>query len=76
MPDIRHSISIDAPPARILPLISSGSGLAQWWAEDVTEDRSAGTVELAFFNRATVYALQPLQSAPGEVAWLCQSGKE
>jgi uncharacterized protein YndB with AHSA1/START domain len=76
MPDIRHSISIDAPAAQILPLISSGSGLAQWWAEDVTENRSTGTVELGFFNRATVYALKPLPSAAGEVAWLCQSGRE
>jgi uncharacterized protein YndB with AHSA1/START domain len=77
MPDIRHSILIDAAPARILPLISSGSGLAQWWAADVTEDRSTGNAELGFFKRATVYGFKPLGDvAPGEVAWLCQSGKE
>lgn len=77
MPDIRHSILIDIVPVRILPLISSGSGLAQWWAADVTEDRSTGNVELGFFKRATVYVLEPLRdAAPGEVAWLCRSGKE
>jgi hypothetical protein len=76
MPDIRHAIMIDAAPARILPLISSGSGFAQWWAADVTEDRSTGSVELSFFNRTTVYGLDPLQGKAGEVAWLCQSGKE
>ncbi len=76
MHDIHHSISIDAAPAQILPLISSGPGLAQWWAADVTENSSTGRVELGFFNRATVYALEPLPSAEGEVAWLCQSGKE
>ncbi len=77
VPDIRHSILIDVVPARILPLISSGSGLAQWWAADVTENRSTGNVELGFFKRATVYVLEPLRdAAPGEVAWLCRSGKE
>jgi uncharacterized protein YndB with AHSA1/START domain len=77
MPDIRHSVLIDVAPARILSLISSGSGLAQWWAADVTENRSTGNVELGFFKRATVYALEPLRdTAPGEVAWLCQSGNE
>jgi hypothetical protein len=77
MPEIRHAILIDAAPARILPLISSGSGFAQWWAADVTENRTMGTVELGFFKRATVYALEPIRSTgPGEVAWLCQSGQE
>jgi len=76
MPDIHHSISIDATPAQILPLISSGPGFARWWAADVTENPSTGRVELAFFKRATVYALEPLPSAEGEVAWRCQSGKE
>jgi hypothetical protein len=77
MSDIRHSILIDASPAQILPLISSGSGFSQWWAADVSEDRSAGTVELGFFHRATTYKFEPLQRAtPNEVAWQCQTGKE
>jgi hypothetical protein len=76
MPDIHHSISIDAVPAHILPLISSGPGFAQWWAADVTENPSTGRVELGFFKRATVFALELLPSAAGEVAWLCQSGRE
>lgn len=77
MPDIRHAIMIAADPARILPLISSGAGLAQWWAEDVTEDRATGRIDLGFFKRATVYSLQPPRSGrPAEVAWRCVSGKE
>jgi hypothetical protein len=61
MLDIRHAILIDAAPARILPLISSGSGFAQWRAADVTENRAMGSVELGFFKRATVYALLPIR---------------
>lgn len=77
MLDIRHAISIDATPEKILPLIASASGFAQWSAQDVTENSSTKTVELGFFHRATVYSLAPLPaSAPGEVAWQCLSGKE
>jgi uncharacterized protein YndB with AHSA1/START domain len=77
MPDIRHSITIDAAAERIVPLISTAAGLAEWWAADVTEDLSTGNVELGFFKRATVYGLERVKnSALGEVAWLCQSGKE
>jgi uncharacterized protein YndB with AHSA1/START domain len=77
MPDVRHSITIDAAPERILPLISTAAGLAEWWAADVREDRSTGNVELGFFNRATVYGLAPVRNAAQrEVAWLCNSGKE
>ncbi len=77
MPNIRHAISIDAAPTRILPLISSADGFSQWWAADVTEDRSTGIVELSFSKGDTIYRLEPLRDVPsGEVAWLCQSGDE
>ena len=77
MPDIKHSITIDSPPERIFPLIASGNGFAQWWASDVTEADSDGTVDLGFFNRATVYRLKPVRLAsPREAEWLCESGQE
>ena len=77
MPNIRHSISIDALPESIQPLVATGHGFAQWWSQDVTEDPATGTVEIGFFNRATVYRLQPVRdSQPGKVEWLCQSGEE
>ncbi len=76
MADIRLAISIAAPADRIYPLISTGRGLAQWWAADVTE-QPGGIVELGFFNKATLYRLQPVRMAsPVEAAWVCQSGKE
>ena len=59
MATIRHSISIDASPERIFPLVSSGHGFTQWWAADVSEDVPRDIVILGFFNRATVYNLNP-----------------
>ncbi|HLQ49884.1 MAG TPA: hypothetical protein VK129_00220 [Terriglobales bacterium] len=60
MPDIRHAINIDAPFQQVYPLISSGGGFSQWWAADVTQDANGG-VELGFFDRTTLYRLQPVR---------------
>lgn len=76
MPDIKHSLLINAPAERIYPLVSTGKGFSQWWSADVTEG-AEGSVELGFFNRTTVYALKPVSAATPLVAnWLCTSGKE
>jgi hypothetical protein len=43
----------------------------------VTENKAAHTVDLGFFNRATVYRLTPARLAPPQRAeWLCESGQE
>jgi hypothetical protein len=77
MPDIKHSIVVDVEPRIVHPLVISAEGFSRWWASDVTEDKTGGTVELGFFNRATTYRLQPIQiAAPGQAHWLCQTGKE
>jgi hypothetical protein len=77
MPDIKHSIQIDATSQLVHPFVASAEGFSRWWAADVTEDKTSGNVELGFFNRATVYGLHPIQiAAPRQAHWLCQSGKE
>ncbi len=77
MANIRHSISMDAPPERVHALVGSGKGFSQWWAADVTEDPSTGEVSLGFFNRATVYNLKLLHiTPPTEAEWLCETGQE
>jgi hypothetical protein len=77
MPDIKHSIQINASPLVVYPLVASASGFLRWWASDVTEDKATGNVELGFFNRATVYGLRPIQmTAPRQANWLCDTGKE
>jgi len=77
MPDIKHSIQNNAVPQLVHPLVSSAGGFSRWWASDVTENKTTGNVELGFFNRATVYGLDPIQiAAPRQAHWLCQTGKE
>jgi uncharacterized protein YndB with AHSA1/START domain len=75
MPDIRHSMQIAAPQATVYPLISTAPGWAQWWAADVKE--TTGAIEVAFFNRQTVYRLKATATeAPSRSEWLCESGAE
>ena len=75
MPDIQHAIQIAAKPEGVYPLMATAHGLARWWAADITE--SGGTVDLGFFNRATVYKLKlEIDKPPVQVEWVCQSGDE
>lgn len=75
MADIRHSLQIAASVEAIVPLISIAHGPAQWWAEDVTEVE--GCAELGFFNRSTVYRLQPQAGdPPRRIEWRCETGQE
>ena len=77
LPQIRNAILIAAPAERVHTLVSTPHGFSQWWSEGVTENKAAHTVELGFFNRATVYRLTPARLAPPQRAeWLCESGQE
>lgn len=76
MPDIRHLITIDRPAAEVFALVSTGTGLAQWWAEDVF-DATTNKVSLGFFNRTTVYTLRFAEmTSPTLAMWECESGAE
>lgn len=76
MPDIRHFITVAAPPDAVFPLVSTGPGFTRWWAEDM-EQAAAGVVRLGFFDRQTVYALRPdTMMRPTRAAWRCESGEE
>jgi hypothetical protein len=75
MPDIRHSIRIDASLVRVRGLVSEAGGLREWWAEDV-EEQADGNVTLGFFSRTTIYRLRPLENSVARVAWRCESGQE
>jgi hypothetical protein len=74
MPEIRHTITIDAPRDRVAALVSTPAGLAVWWAEDVDPVPDSPALNLGFFDRATVYRLVP-RSTPHEVRWRCETGQ-
>ena len=75
MADILLSVQTSAAPEAILPLVSTAAGFGRWWATDITE--TDGAVELAFFNRQTVYRLRPQgHASPERTEWLCDTGAE
>ena len=77
MPDIHHLIDIAAPPATVYPLVSSATGLSQWWAEDIEATGLTGAIQLCFFNRSSIYRLELVTSEEGKRAvWYCGTGKE
>jgi hypothetical protein len=77
MPDIHHQIQIAADPAVIFPLFASAAGFTAWWAVDARELGDPARVELAFFNRRTVYRLRPETFvSPVSAAWRCETGQE
>ena len=76
MPDIVHSIQVEAGPGTLFPLVASGAGFQTWWAEDVSTAPD-GKVELGFFRRTTVYRLRPVSLKAGRKAvWQCETGQE
>ncbi len=78
MPDILHQIQIAAKPGVIFPLFTTAAGFAQWWTADIHESSDAvRRLDLAFFNRRTVYRLRPETFvAPTHAAWRCETGQE
>jgi hypothetical protein len=76
MADIQHQIGIANSSDAVFTLTTSGRGLAQWWAEDIFDERD-GVVSLGFFGRTTVYRLRRLEFVQNSRAvWKCESGKE
>lgn len=75
MPDIKHSIQVSAKPETIHPLVATAKGFGEWWAADITQP--GHTVDLGFFNRATVYQLRlTAGNSPSRADWVCESGDE
>ena len=49
--------------------------MGKWWAADVTQ--TGETIDLGFFNRATVYRLRlTAANSPLRAEWVCESGDE
>lgn len=77
MHSLKHIIDIDAPADSVYRLVATPTGIAEWWAEDVAADPASGAVEIAFYERATVYRLAPgTMTEPTCATWSCEAGKE
>src|SRR5579885_1384599 len=54
MPDIMHTLKIQAPPDRVYRAITTAEGVRSWWTRDVSLDSAAGTGEFGFYGRRFV----------------------
>jgi uncharacterized protein YndB with AHSA1/START domain len=76
MPDIRHSVGINAPTERVYEALATPTGLAGWWTRDVRGQSSPGQ-ELEFHFSKSSVAMKVLELSPGRsVSWECVRGPE
>jgi uncharacterized protein YndB with AHSA1/START domain len=58
MPDLKHQVPIDAPPARVYAAFSTQNGMRNWWTADTKMDeRVGGKAEFGFDKRAMVFRM-------------------
>ena len=50
MHEITHLVGIKAPPAKIYQLLTTNSGLCQWWTNDVSGAADVGSIIRFRFN--------------------------
>jgi uncharacterized protein YndB with AHSA1/START domain len=69
MAEIRHLISIEAPPQRVYSALATQAGLASWWTADTRADDKA---EFGFDKRGMTFRMTIATLDPGrEVVWKC-----
>jgi len=73
MSEIRHLISIEAPPEKVYAALATQAGLRGWWTADTTsDDKAGGKAEFGFDKRGMVFrmAIAKLDSNR-QVVWNC-----
>ena len=78
MAEIRHLITIKAPPTAVYETIAKRDRLKEWWTADIEgDDSEGGLLQMGFFERSTVYRMRVEKLASGrEVAWKCEGSGE
>lgn len=76
MGEIRHLISIAAPPEKVYAAVATQAGLRGWWtADSVAEATVGGKAEFGFEKRAAIYRMTITRLEPGKkVVWDCHGG--
>jgi uncharacterized protein YndB with AHSA1/START domain len=76
MTDILHRITIDAPPDRILPALTTTEGFHRWWTDDCAAVPRAGTVNAFRFHGGDVeFLFRVDELSDRRVAWTCIEGE-
>lgn len=73
MAEIRHLISIDAPPGDVYAALATQAGLASWWtADSTTDDKAGGKAEFGFDRRGAIFRMTIERlDRNHEVVWKC-----
>jgi uncharacterized protein YndB with AHSA1/START domain len=75
MPDILHTVGIEAPMTRVYVAIATKAGLAGWWTEKVTGDERVGGVLQFRFDDHGGNDMEIVELArPRRIAWKCVAG--
>lgn len=75
MSEILHRIAVDAPPAKVLPVVTTAEGLRTWWTDDCEAKPEVGAVLRFRFNGGAVeMPFRVDEISPSRVAWTCVSG--
>jgi len=76
MSEIRHLISIEAPPGKVYAALATSAGLGAWWTADSrTDDKPGGEAEFGFDKRSVVYGMTAERLDPNrQVVWKCLGG--
>ncbi|MBI1201428.1 MAG: SRPBCC domain-containing protein [Rhodopseudomonas sp.] len=65
MPDIMHSLKIDAPPETVFQAIATADGIRHWWTGDAAlEPRLGGAGTFGFFGRRFVATVEIVTFGP------------
>jgi uncharacterized protein YndB with AHSA1/START domain len=73
MAEIRHLISIEAPPEKVYAAVATQAGLRSWWTADTTsDDKAGGKAEFGFDRRGMTFRMTIEMLDPGrKVVWNC-----
>jgi uncharacterized protein YndB with AHSA1/START domain len=72
MTDILHRIAIDAPPAKILPAVTTAAGFRSWWTDDCEAVPRVGSVNIFRFHGGAVeFHFRVDELTDRRLAWTC-----
>jgi uncharacterized protein YndB with AHSA1/START domain len=76
VPEILHRISIDASPERGHELVSTKSGLEQWWSGHPVEgdETIGGRLSFSFGGPDPAAVMQIVEDRPEQTIWRCVDG--
>ena len=75
MPDILHSIGVEAPSSQVFAALSTKHGLAEWWTETVSGEEGVGGVLQFRFGGYGRNDMKVLELVPSRrIVWECMQG--